>query len=71
MLQRIKKIFEGYVKWRFFYKLREIEFEAEQKQLKDRVKIENELHKELITEIASVQNEVARKKIDDFKNKHL
>ena len=52
-------------------KLREIEFEAEQKQLKDRVKIENELHKELITEIASVQNEVARKKIDDFKNKHL
>ena len=52
-------------------KLREIEFEAEQKQLKDRVKIENELHKELITEIASVQNEVARKKIEDFKNKHL
>lgn len=52
-------------------KLREIEFEAEQKQLKDRVKIENDLHKELITEIASVQNEVARKKIEDFKNKHL
>ena len=52
-------------------KLREIEFEAEQKQLKDRVKIENELHKELTTEIASVQNEVARKKIEDFKNKHL
>lgn len=52
-------------------KLREIEFEAEQKQLKDRVKIENELHKELITEIASVQNEVARKKIEDFKNKNL
>lgn len=51
-------------------KLREIEFEAEQKQLKDRVKIENELHKELITEIASVQNEVARKKIAEFKNKH-
>lgn len=52
-------------------KLRGIEYEAEQKQLKDRVKIENELHKGLITEIAAVQNEVALKKIEDFKNKHL
>lgn len=52
-------------------KLREIEFDSEQKQLKDRVKIENELHRELITEIASVQNEVARKKIENFKHKHL
>jgi hypothetical protein len=51
--------------------LRDIEYQAEQKQLKDRVNIENELHKELITEIASVQNEVARKKIEEFKNKHL
>jgi hypothetical protein len=48
----------------------QIECEAEQEQLKDRVQIENKLHRELLTEIAIVQNEVARKKIEEFKNKH-
>jgi hypothetical protein len=48
----------------------QIECEAEQEQLKNRLQIENKLHKELLTEIAIVQNEVARKKIEEFKNKH-
>jgi hypothetical protein len=48
----------------------QIECEAEQEQLKNRVEIENKLHKELLTEIAIVQNEVARKKIEEFKNNH-
>lgn len=50
--------------------IRSIEYEAEQKQIKDRVHIENKLHKELLTEIANVQNKVARQKIEEFKNKH-
>lgn len=51
-------------------RLRDIEDEAEQKQIKERTKIENNLHKELLTEIAKVQNEVARKRIEEFKQKH-
>lgn len=51
--------------------LREIEDLAEQEQIKERTKIENDLHKGLLTEIAKAQDEVARKKIEEFKQKHL
>ncbi len=51
--------------------LRELEYSAEEEQLRDRTKIENKLHKELLTEIATVQDQVARKKIEEFKQKHL
>ena len=50
--------------------LREIEFEAEKEQTLERTQIENKLHKELLTEIAFVQNRIARDKIEEFKNKH-
>ena len=51
--------------------LREIEDLAEQEQIKERTKIENDLHKGLLTEIAKAQDEVARKKIEEFRQKHL
>lgn len=51
--------------------LREIEDIAEQEQLKERTKIENQLHKELLTEIAKAQDEVAKQKIEEFKRQHL
>ena len=50
--------------------LRDIEYEAEREQTKERTQIENNLHKELLTEIANVQNKVARQKIEEFKNKN-
>ncbi|MDQ0109627.1 F0F1-type ATP synthase membrane subunit b/b' [Chitinophaga terrae (ex Kim and Jung 2007)] len=50
--------------------LRDIEYEAEQEQTKERTQIENGLHKELLTEIANVQNKIAREKIEEFKKKH-
>lgn len=50
--------------------LRDIEYEAEREQTKERSQIENNLHKELLTEIANVQNKIARDKIEEFKNKH-
>jgi len=50
--------------------LRDIEYEADQEQTKERTQIENGLHKELLTEIANVQNKIARKKIEEFKEKH-
>lgn len=40
--------------------IRDIEFEAEQEQIKERTQIENGLHKELLAEIANVQNKIAR-----------
>jgi hypothetical protein len=51
--------------------IRTIEYEAEQQQTKERTQIENNLHKELLTEIANVQNNVARQKIEEFKNKNI
>jgi hypothetical protein len=50
--------------------LRGIEYEAEQEQTKDRTQIENNLHKEVLFEIASAQNKIAREKIEEFKKKH-
>lgn len=50
--------------------LRDIEYEAEREQTKERTQIENNLHKELLTEIAYVQNKVARQKIEEFKIKN-
>lgn len=58
----------GYLKQQ--KKLRDIEYEAEQQQMKERILIENSLHKELLNEIATVQNKIARQKIDEFKKKH-
>lgn len=52
-------------------RLREIENLAEQEQIKERTKIENDLHKGLLTEIAKAQDEVARNKIEEFKQNHL
>jgi len=51
--------------------LREIEYEGQQKQTKERIKIEGNLHRELINEIAEAQNQVARQKIEDFKRQHI
>jgi len=50
--------------------LRDIEYEAEQEQTKERTQIENGLHKELLTEIANVQNKIAREKIEEFKSRN-
>lgn len=50
--------------------LRDIEYEAEQEQTKERTQIESGLHKELLIEIANVQNKIAREKIEEFKKKH-
>jgi hypothetical protein len=50
--------------------LRDIECEAEKEQTLERTQIENKLHKELLTEIAFVQNKIARNKIEEFKKKH-
>lgn len=50
--------------------LRDIEYRAEQDQTKERTEIENSLHKELLNEIATAQNKIARQKIDEFKKKH-
>jgi hypothetical protein len=50
--------------------LRAIEYEAEKEQAKERTQIENNLHKELLTEIAHVQNKIARDKIEVFKKKY-
>ncbi|OOQ58792.1 hypothetical protein BC343_09085 [Mucilaginibacter pedocola] len=51
--------------------LRTIEHDAVQTQLQDRIEIESELHKLLLTEIAAAQEEVARQKLDAFKREHL
>jgi hypothetical protein len=50
--------------------LRDIEYEAEKEQVKMRAKIENNLHTEILTEIALVQNKIARDKIEEFKKRH-
>ena len=51
--------------------LRDMEYAAEQEQLMERTKIENNLHKTLLEEIADVQNQIARHKIEEFKIKNL
>ena len=48
--------------------LRDIDYKYEQEQINERNKIENELHKEILVEIASAQNLIAKKKIEEFKN---
>jgi hypothetical protein len=50
--------------------IRDIEYIAEQEQTKERTQIENNLHKELLIEIATVQNQVAIQKIEEFKIKN-
>lgn len=51
--------------------LRDLEYKAEQEQTMVRTTIENKLHNELLTEIATVQDKVARQKILEFKQLHL
>lgn len=51
--------------------LRDIEYKAEKEQTLERTQIENNLHRELLSEIAVVQNKIARDKIEEFKKKHL
>ncbi len=51
--------------------IRELENIAHQEQIIEKNKIENKLHSDMLKEIASAQNEVARKQIEDFRNKHL
>jgi len=51
--------------------IREFEHMAQLKQIEERNKLEKKLHKELLTEIAFTQNEIAKKKIEEFRSKHL
>lgn len=51
--------------------IRELENSAHQEQIIVKNKIENELHAGMLKEIASAQNDVAKKQIDDFRSKHL
>lgn len=51
--------------------IRELENSAHQEQIIEKNKIENELHADMLKEIASAQNDVAKKQIQDFRNKHL
>jgi hypothetical protein len=51
--------------------IRELENKAHQEQIIEKNRIENELHADILKEIASAQNQVAKKQIEDFKNKHL
>jgi hypothetical protein len=52
-------------------KIRQLENNAHVAQTIEKNKIENELHANMLREIASAQNEVAKKQIEDFKKKHL
>lgn len=51
--------------------IRELENIAHQEQIIEKNKIENELHSDMLKEIASAQNDVAKKQIEDFRRKHL
>lgn len=51
--------------------IRKLENSAHQEQIIEKNKIENELHADMLKEIASAQNDVAKKQIQDFRNKHL
>jgi hypothetical protein len=51
--------------------IREKENIAHLEQVDTKNKIENELHTDLLKQIASAQNEVAKKQIEEFRNKHL
>jgi hypothetical protein len=51
--------------------IREVENNAQKEQIIAQNKIENELHASILTEIASAQNDVAKKQIEDFRKKHL
>lgn len=51
--------------------IRELDNMAQQEQIIAKNKIENELHANILTEIASAQNDVAKKQIEDFRKLHL
>ncbi|RAR73851.1 DUF4407 domain-containing protein [Flavobacterium aciduliphilum] len=51
--------------------IRELENSAHQEQIIEKNKIENELHSNMLKEIASAQNDVAKKQIEEFRDKHL
>lgn len=51
--------------------IRELENSAHQEQIIEKNKIENKLHSDMLKEIASAQNDVAKKQIEDFRSKHL
>lgn len=51
--------------------VRELESIAHHEQIIAKNKIENELHEGILKEIASAQNDVAKKQIEDFRKKHL
>jgi hypothetical protein len=51
--------------------IRELENNAQREQIIAQNKIENELHAGILTEIASAQNDLAKKQIEDFRKKHL
>lgn len=50
--------------------IRELENSAHKEQVIEKNKIENELHTDILKEIAFAQNQVAKKQIEDFKNMH-
>jgi hypothetical protein len=52
-------------------KLRKLEQETLEKQAMDRNSIQEELNKSLLMEIAAAQDAVARKKIKEYREKHL
>ncbi len=52
-------------------RIRTIEYEAQQRQVKERTDIENQLKKDILKDIALVQNDIAKKKVQEFKEKHL
>lgn len=51
--------------------IRELENSSHKEQIMEKNKIENELHSGMLKEIASAQNDVAKKQIEDFRSKHL
>jgi len=53
------------------HELRFTEYDAVEKQGKDRIKIESNLHKRLIQEIAEVQGAIARQKLAEFRKLHI
>ena len=65
----LEKRTEDYIKHQ--KEIRELENLAHQEQIISKNKIENELHQDILKEIASAQNDVAKKQIEDFRKKHL
>lgn len=52
-------------------KIRILENTSHLDQVTEKNRIENQLHLEMLMQIASAQNDVAKKQIDDFRRKHL